>query len=137
MHMIAIVDTVGGLPKINTQTTPYIAHALIWKAGNYGLYLFGGTAAQLTALNALPEVRGLCAMTENETVKWAELDGVITTAVRTKLNTWLTARGYPNIPAGWTYRQVARAIIRRLRAYGEDTDEAADLILNGTWIPGE
>jgi len=136
-HMLAIVDMAGGLPNVDPAVTPYVGHNLIWQIGGangYGLYMFSGLVAQLTALNALSQVRGLVVMTDNGVVKWAELDNVITTAHRTKLNTWLTARGYPNIPAGWTYRQVVRAIIRRLRAYGDDTDEFADSVLNGTWV---
>ena len=130
-HMLAIVDMQNGLPVIGATPANY---ALIWQAGNFGLYLFGGTAAQLTALNALATVRGLAAMTDNGVVKWGELDNVITSAHRTKLNIWLTARGYPTIPADWTYRQVVRALIRRLRSFGEDTDDFSDSILMGTWV---
>ena len=134
-HLLAVVDMIGGAPDVDFQATPVTGHVFIFQTANFGLYMFGGSAAQLTALNALPKVRGLVAMTENETVKWAELDTVITTAVRNKLNTWLTARGYPTIPAGWTYRQVIRALLRRMRgSFGEDTDNWADRILQGTWI---
>ncbi len=132
-HMIAVVDEIAkGEPNIGAVTFGGYAH--IFSVAGFGLYLFGGSAAQLTALNALVQVRGLAAMTDNGTVKWAELNNVITAAHRTKLNTWLTARGYPTIPAGWAYRQVIRAIIRRMRNFGEDTDEFADGILMGTWV---
>jgi hypothetical protein len=133
-HMLAIVDMAGGAPAINPETTPYVGHVLIWQAGNFGLYLFGGTAAQLTALNALATCRGLVGMSSGGAVYWGELDNVITSAHRTKLNTWLTARGYPTIPVDWSYRQVVRAIIRRLRSFGDDTDDFADSILMGTWV---
>jgi hypothetical protein len=58
-------------------------------------------------------VVGIVGVTESGDVRWAELDGVIAAGVRTKLNDWLTARGYPTIPAGWTYRQVVRAVFKR------------------------
>lgn len=78
--------------------------------GNFGAYLYAGTPAQLTALDALPTVIGLAVMTEAGNVRWAELDNTITPAHRTRLNTFLTARGLPTIPAGRTYRQVVLTV---------------------------
>lgn len=78
--------------------------------GNFGAYIYSGTPAQLAALDALPTVVGLAVMTESGNVKWAELDNTITPAHRTRLNTFLTARGLPTIPAGRTYRQVVLAV---------------------------
>lgn len=87
---------------------PYHGHVLCAHLPNYsfGVYLVSGTLAQLNAINALPNVYALCRADEFETV--------ITATRRTRINTWLTARGYPTIPAGWSYRQVVLAVGRRL-----------------------
>ncbi len=114
MHGFAICKKAGGLPDIDFEATPVFGYTLGGVVGQFGAYLFSGTAAQLTALNALPQVIGICALTTAGDVRWAELDGKIATAVRTKLNTWLTARGYPTIPTTWTYRQVVKAIYERM-----------------------
>lgn len=127
MWGFAIAKMNGGLPDIDTSTTPCHGWVHLKSAGNYGLYLFSGTAAQLSALNALPDVYGLCAMTDNGTVKWAELDTVVSLAIRTKLNQFCTARGWPNIPAGWTYRQILVALRQRL-----SLPDVWDI--NGDWV---
>ena len=115
MKAFAIIQMVGGAPNVDASITPYKGFSLAAELpGQWGLYLFSGTAAQLTALNALPQVYGLVAMTEDTTVRWSQLNNTISSAHRTKLNTWLTARGYPTIPAGWTYRQVVQAIYQRM-----------------------
>jgi len=104
----------GGLPNI-PASTPVKGWAHFDSIAGYGAYLFSGTAAQLTALNALPNVIGFVAMTgtADDEKEWPELDMVIAAGVRTKINTWLTARGYPTLPAGWTYKQVVRAVYQR------------------------
>jgi len=114
MKMFCLVKMKGGEPDVNSAVTPYYGYVHAADVAGWGAYLFSGTTAQLTAINALPNVYGICAVTESGNVKWAELDGVISSAVRTKINNWLTARGYPTIPAGWTYRQVVNAIFKRL-----------------------
>lgn len=43
-----------------------------------------------------------------------KFNAVIPTAMRTRINVWLTARGWTNVPAGWTYRQLLEAIKARL-----------------------
>lgn len=43
-----------------------------------------------------------------------ELDDVIPNAVRLRINAWLTSRGYPNVPAGWTFKQLLVAIRQRV-----------------------
>ncbi len=80
--------------------------------------MFSGTAAQLTALAALPAAQfvPICVVTKSGDVRWAELDGVIGSTARTRINTWLSARSLPTIPVGWTYRQVVLAIFKRLHA---------------------
>lgn len=110
--LFAICRMNGGLPDINTAITPVKGWAHCDTIGNQGAYLFSGTGAQLIALNALPQVVGLVAMTDSG-IKWAELDGVISVAVRNKINTWLSARGLQTIPAGWTYKRTLLEIYRR------------------------
>jgi hypothetical protein len=107
---------VGGDPGLDTRVTPYHGFVHCASIDNYGAYMFSGTAAQLTALAALPAAQfvPICAVTKSGDLKWAELDGIIASGVRTKLNTWLSNRGLPTIPAGWTYRQTVLAIFRRL-----------------------
>ncbi len=43
-----------------------------------------------------------------------DLNTVIPAGVRTRINAWLTARGYSTIPAGWTYKQLLVAIRQRV-----------------------
>lgn len=114
MKGFAICDMADGRPNINFAATPCKGYVLGAQIGqSWGAYLFGGTQAQLTALNALPNVYGVCLVSEGE-VRWAELDGAIATAAINRLNTWLSARGYATIPAGWTYRQIILAVYKRM-----------------------
>lgn len=119
-HLFGIVrtQTVGGDPDINRAVTSYHGFAKCISVSNYGCYLFSGTAVQLTALAALPAAQfvPICVVTHDGKVKWAELDGIIASGVRTKLNTWLSNRDLPTIPIGWTYKQVILAIFKRLNA---------------------
>jgi len=119
----------GSDPQVSREDTPYHGHVHIGNINHeVGAYIFSGTAAQLAAINSLPGIVGLVAVTENGAVRWAELDNVIGAAVRTKLNNWLTARGYPNIPAGWIYRRVVREVFQRLNAQFEfDLFEVAEV----------
>lgn len=104
-------DTAPLVPGIN-----YKGFVHCGTIGQFGAYLYSGTPLQLAALDALPTVVGLAVMTEAGNVKWAELDNTITPAHRTRLNTFLTARGFATIPAGRTYRQVVNAVWRRFFA---------------------
>ena len=114
--MFAIATMQGGVPVIDTEATPYKGHVLCGQQGQFGGYIFSGSASQLAALNALPNVVGLAVMTESAMAKWPELENAIVPARRTRLNTWLTARSYPTLPANWTYRQAITAVWRRLYA---------------------
>lgn len=116
--LFAIAPHTSGIPDTAPlkQGVDYKGWVLADTVGGFGAYLFSGTAPQLAALNALAAVVGICVVTEDASTRWAELDGTIAAGVRTKLNTWLTARGHPNIPAGWTYRQVVTAVYQRLNA---------------------
>lgn len=84
--------------------------------GTHGAYLFSGTGPQLVALNALATVTGIVAVTEAGGTRWAELDGTTAAGIRTKLNTFLTSKGQPTIPTGWTYRKVIETVFKRLNA---------------------
>lgn len=101
--------------QLSREDTPYTGHVHIGNLNHqWGAYMVSGTGAQLMAINALPKVIGIVAVTEDGGVRWAELDGVIATGVRTKINTWLSNRDYPNIPVGWTYRRIVREVFQRL-----------------------
>ena len=118
MWAYGVCQIINGQPDLGGL--PFRGYCQLAKAGGWGLYLVSGSAAQLSSIGALANVYPLVAMTDNGILKWAELDNVVTAAHRTKLNNWLTARGYPTIPAGWTYRQILMAILQRLRGRVDD-----------------
>jgi len=132
MKAFALIKAIeGGGPDIDFEATPLsggynrISGPLV---AGYGAYLLSGKPAELLAIDKAPGVVGICAVTESGNVKWAELDGTITPAIRTKLNTWLSNRGYPTIPAGRTYRQVVMAVFRRLNdKFDLDAFDVADV----------
>ena len=109
---------------------PYNGCALCAKTPNreHGIYIVTATTAQLAAINVLPQVFFICLVTAPENAaRWPELEDVIPTPRRTRINEWLSARGYPTIPAGWTYRQTIRAICRRLNDHYEiDTTDVLE-----------
>ena len=113
--LFAITQMQGGVPNTGALVVgrDFRGYVHCGTLGNFGAYLYAGTLAQLAALDALPTVVGLVVMTETGNVKWAELENTITLAHRTRLNTFLTARGLPTIPAGRTYRQVVLAVWNR------------------------
>lgn len=113
MKLFTIASMKGGEPNINRL--PHCGYVHAASVGNWGAYLFSGTAAQLQAINALSQVYGIVAVTESGGVKWAELENVISSSVRLKLQTWLNDRGISyTIPVSATYRQVVVAIYKRL-----------------------
>jgi hypothetical protein len=125
-HMFAVARMVGGSPNLGDPVPPYHGHVLTGQVGQFGLYLFSGTPAQLAAIDALPNVVGLCLLRTTgsgmNVVKWAEIDDSFADAARTRINTWLTNNGKPTIPAGWTNKQVIRKLFEYL-----DSAEVADL----------
>lgn len=119
MKAYALIQMSAGLPDLGDL--PHGGCVLMAHLPNYsfGVYLIAGTPAQLAAINALPQVYRICTL--------AELDDVITPTRRTRINTWLTNRGYPNIPAGWSYRQVLDAVAKRLLAhFSRERNDVAD-----------
>jgi hypothetical protein len=122
-HMYAVARMQAGYPDIDTVATPYHGHVLTGQVGQFGLYLFSGTPAQLAALDALPNVIGLCLLSTTESggmtvSRWAEVDNNFGAGARTRLNTWLTNNGKPTIPAGWTNKQVIRKLFEHLDSAG-------------------
>ncbi len=112
--MLTLIQQIGGSPQLDPVVTPYRGYSLGGQAGNWGLYVLSGTGPQLTAINALAQVIGLVTVTGTGVLRWPELDSVVTTTIRTRVNTWVAARGWPTIPAGWTYRQIVQAILQRM-----------------------
>lgn len=88
-------------------------------SGQWGAYLFSGIGGQLSALDTAPNVFGIVAVTESGDVKWPELEGVISSGARTKINNWISNHypAQPSIPAGWTYKRVIREIFRRMNQH--------------------
>lgn len=59
-------------------------------------------------------VKVLAIKTREMNLSTIDFSDVIPLAIRTRINVWLTNRGWANVPAGWTYRQLFVAIKARL-----------------------
>jgi hypothetical protein len=115
MKAFLITSIIAGHPDFSRKPFKGCVLCAITPNREHGIYIVTGTAGQIAALNALSQVYAICAVTAPANAPtWPELNDVITVAKRTRINTWLTSRGYPTIPAGWTYRQVIRTLCRRL-----------------------
>lgn len=120
MKAFVITRMVSGQPDIDFEQFPIHGYVLAADlVGNWGAYLFSGTGAQLSALDTAPNVYGIVAVTESGDVKWPELEGVISSGARTKINNWVSSHypAQPSIPAGWTYRRVIREIFTRMNKH--------------------
>jgi hypothetical protein len=102
MKAFALIRMAGGAPKIDREAYPYHGFAFCDRIGGWGAYLISGTSAEFQAIDGLGHVVGICAVTEGVDVKWAELDGVIGSAVREKIKGWLAVDFQAlNLSAGW------------------------------------
>jgi hypothetical protein len=120
MKAFCISRMASGRPDISNL--PFSGAVLCAKVPNreWGIYIVTGTASQLAAINALSQVYAICTVTApTNASRWPELEDVIPTARRNRINEWLTARGYPTIPAGWTYRHAIRVMCQRLNSHYE------------------
>ena len=121
-----VQESSPSIPVVDLTLYPMTGRLYVGSFAVWGGYLMSGTLAQLQALNALPTVIGLALLTSNGG-KWKELDSVITAGMRTKANTWLTANGWPTIPAAWTARQIILFAMTRLNAkYDLDSNWVTD-----------
>ena len=138
MKAFLVSRMVGGVPDFSDL--PHTGNVLCAKTlttPQYGIYIVTGTAAQITAINALAQVVPLCAITHPDFDNWPEMDGVINSTVRTQLNTWLTKYSLPNIPSNWIYRQVFGGLqTLYLADHVALTDVAATAFRTGlnTWL---
>lgn len=115
MWAIAVIKKEDGDAIIFAANPPYSNASFMGDLpGVFGLYLVSDTQARLIAADSIAGVYGICLLTDDGTVKWAQLENTITPAMRTKINSYLTAHGYPTIPAGWTNRQAVKAILNRI-----------------------
>lgn len=127
-RMYAFVRAPNGSPELDDELTPIRGRVLVAEFGNWHLLQISGTVAQLTAIAALPASQCVAfpRMAREGAVEGqaygVELAANIPLAARTKINTWLSARGYPTIPAGTTWRQFLRAVARRVRAEFDEGD---------------
>ena len=129
-QLFCLIRMAGSDPELDRAVTPF--HGVV-KCGTgdvnrqWAAYLVSGTGAELVAIDALPQVVGIVGVSKNGDVRWGELDGMIAPAKRTEISTWLAARGFPTIPAGWTYKQVVLAIYKRLSPdYKLDTTDVEE-----------
>jgi hypothetical protein len=114
---VAVIRTEGGMPVIAQAKTPYTNWVSLGDLPNkYGLYMVSDTPARLQAADTISGVYGICVITKSGDVQWAELDNVITPAMRTKINTWLSAHSYSTIPVSWTNRRVVTELLKRIDA---------------------
>ena len=120
MKAFCLMRMVGSQPDL-----PVAAQGLVnWvfcdriPTTNWGAYLVAATGANLQALDTQwAGFVGIVAVTESGDVRWGELENPTADAVRTKINNLLEAHNQPTIPAGWTNRQVVRAIYERANAH--------------------
>jgi hypothetical protein len=114
MKFFCLTRVAGGVPDIGQLGTDYTGHVQVDSVGSWGAYLISGSGAQLTAINALPQVIGICQVTENG-VRWGELDSVVSTTVMNKLNAWKTANRptWPAVTAGMTYRTIINFLFNK------------------------
>lgn len=119
MKAFVLIRMRGGRPDIDFEQTPIPGYVLADQIRNtgWGAYLVSGTGVQLLALDALPQVVGIVAVTEDGNVKWGELENPVDANVRQKLNTWLSSQSHPTIPDGWSNRRVVREIYERANAH--------------------
>jgi len=118
LKAFAFIRMEGGSPQIDQTVTPYYGFAFVGRIGVWGAYIISGTRAQLLALNALPEVVGVCFVSNGDTERWPELNDTINPAARTKINTFLINRGFDfQIPVEWTNKQV---LLKTFRYFNVD-----------------
>ena len=117
MRGFAFIQMSGAGPDLTSgsEQLPLNAFTLLAHTANHvwGVYLLGGPVAQISAINALPTVIGVCT--------WAQLDNVMRAEALTKVNTWATNHGYPTAPVTWTNRRVLRELAERLNPNYDDT----------------
>ena len=134
MKMFAICNMDAGVPAGLTPQLTFTGYGLA--AGpvtigghDYGLYLFGGTQTELTAIGTVANIYPVAVFTNSNDIV---LNTAVTTAIRTKLNAGLTALGKTNIPAGWTHTQIINALIAFIKRNTDDFDitisDIADMV---------
>ncbi len=120
---IGILRVVGGSPagivtgpigtSVEAGTVLLQGYNLLASVRDIGLYLLVGKPAALVAVNA---ATANCA--GGFVLAWPNATDNIPAGMRTRLNTWLTARSLPNIPTGWTWLRLLRYIDDRFDVSG-------------------
>jgi hypothetical protein len=94
-----------GSPDLTTAMSGWVMVGDL--PGAYAIYVIAATGAQLTSIQAEANCVGGALITDAG-VRWPELDVAIPSALRTKINNYLTANSQPTLGAGVTLLQVAR-----------------------------
>jgi len=109
----ALIKNIGQIDSLEYPYHGYVEIESFRKIGAWKPFIISGTKERLKKLNSLPNVIGLCVVTETGETRWPELDEPVAEALRSKLNNWLEEHGYPTIPEGWTNRRVVREVVGR------------------------
>jgi len=106
LKAFCIIPMQGGAPDLPVDT-PVKGYVLGAQHANLGLYLIGGTVAQMQAVDALPETLCICTV--------GQLNDIISPAKRAEVNAWKDAHfpNLPDVPATWSYDQVVRELYSR------------------------
>jgi hypothetical protein len=99
-----LVDEVYG---VMINTVPLAAHDLA------GTDPMGGDVNLKLGSILVDFVKVLAIKIREMDLTSTDFSTVIPVSIRTRINVWLTNRGWANIPAGWTYRQLFVAIKAR------------------------
>jgi hypothetical protein len=137
MKMFCIVRKTSSDPDLDRTVTPYTGHVYIGEIAGFGGYIVSGTQAQLTAINALPNVCGLAYISDPKFNSWTELNDVINSTARTQLNVWLTKYSLSNIAADWTCQRVISMLIQLYKTSSPaltDVVSAAFRTQINTWL---
>jgi hypothetical protein len=101
-----IAKIVNGQPAWVESELDFRAYAMRCRKGNWGIYAVSGTGAQLVAIDAHPDVYGICTFNN--------IDEVMDSTLRANLNQFILDKGIHDtwqIPEDWTARQVFRKIV--------------------------
>jgi hypothetical protein len=132
MRAIGILRMQGGVPvgvvtgpigtPVDNGTVLVQGYNLLAQVQDIGIYLLVGKPAALAKVNAATANCAGGFVLENQ-----EMTEAIPAAMKNRMNTWLTARSLPNIPAGWTWLQLLRYADTRFNALHYSLSDPDDM----------